>query len=198
MYTIACNDYLRMGPARSQACLLRRYKSTVAHNGEASDSIVPTLKIQSLRHWSSDHGWAARAEVYDAGLEVSKTDAAAEVLGLGLSLAHNRIRTLKRLAGKLEADLESRLWTKDYRGVTKTQYKEIIRLNASLLREFRGVLDDIAKETGGRVKGIEVTGADGGPIELELGSAVRNALVSRLLQGAPPVGQESPAGGTDD
>lgn len=198
MAMIAFNDYVRMGPGRSQAGLRRKYMSMIDDADPSSSSKVPTVSLNTLRNWSSDYGWAARAELYDASFDRSKTDTALEVLGIGLSLAHNRILALKRLASKLESDIESRLWTKDVKSLSKDDYVELLRLNGKLLREYRGVLDDIAKETGGRVRSVELSGANGGPIGIDFGDAARNALVSRLLQDASSLDEEATPGGNDD
>ncbi|MEN6571395.1 MAG: hypothetical protein ABFD24_06105 [Anaerolineaceae bacterium] len=76
----------------------------------------------------------------------------------GLALKAARIKKLKRLAKKLEADLlvNETLW------VTNRFGEE--RFNASEVDQYRGVLDDIAREMGER--SIKVDAPPIGPIEV--------------------------------
>jgi hypothetical protein len=76
------------------------------------------------------------------------------------------------------------------------QYAErvdIERFNAPLISEYRGILDDIARETGGRrsQSAVELTGPGGGPVQTvevtpdRLSKARRDALEfeKQLLEG---------------
>ncbi len=189
---IAFNDYARMGLARSHPGLMRKY---ISMQSEGLESGVPTTSIQVLRNWSSDFGWAARCETYDAAQEVSKDIAAAEVLSKGLSLSHNRVIKLKQLAAILEHELAGKLWTRDVKMIGFGKYSETVemkKLNSPLLTEYRKVLDDIAKEVGGRRKGLEISGPDGGPIDLDFGIAARDKLVGGLISAPPEQGEDGP------
>jgi hypothetical protein len=72
------------------------------------------------------------------------------------------------LAALMEKDIMGGfLWTDDVKGVGSGDVAEVIDyevFNAAEVIQYRGVLDDIAKETGGRAIRNEHTGADGGAI----------------------------------
>jgi hypothetical protein len=76
-----------------------------------------------------------------------------EALAEGLSRKAVRIRRLAQLAEKLEADLldNDRLWVQEPRQVGALVI-EVERFNAAEVKEYRALLDDIAREweSGGR------------------------------------------------
>lgn len=90
-------------------------------------------------------------------------------LNTGLALRENRVAKLQKLAELMEKDiLSGRLWVEDVKSIGNGEnFKEIDfeYFNKAEVDAYRGVLDDIAAETGGRVKKNEVTGAGGGPVE---------------------------------
>lgn len=150
----ACNDWLRLGPGRTIPLLLEKFKNI-------QDYSVPTLSRGTLEQWANKFKWAERAAAYDAPQEEIKNAARDEVFKTGLSLDYERVRSLKRLAADLEAQIYEtdeegnrlRLWVRDVKQIGSgeaAQVVELERFNSSLLSEFRGTLDDIAKETGGR------------------------------------------------
>jgi hypothetical protein len=100
----------------------------------------------------------------EAILQVDENNA----LTTGLALKENRVKDLQRLAELLKKDLFGGfLWTEEVKGVGSGEAAEIIDydvFNASEISAFRGVLDDIAKEMGGRVQKVESTGKDGEPL----------------------------------
>jgi len=178
--TSACNDYLRMGPARSIAGLHRAY---IANDPNYHRS------MNSLYHYSWDFNWARRAEEYDARMEAQKNLVAAETLATGLATATTRIERLKRLAQLLEEEIArpGRLYIEDTKQVGTGRFaKQVktIRFNSALVDQYRGALDDIAKETGGRSK---AAGSDGMPVRIEV-SVKNNEVVSE--EGVPKPKQE--------
>lgn len=72
----------------------------------------------------------------------------------GYALKEVRVQKLSKLAALLEADLFGGfLWTEETKGVGSGDAAEVIDydvFNASEVQQYRGVLDDIAKEVGGR------------------------------------------------
>lgn len=158
---IACNEWLRMGPGRSLSDLLERLTDT--------NRIVPiTGSIGTLKHWSTDYGWMERASAYDATWEARKTAEREAVLGYGLAHDYERVRRLYRLAAMLEAQIYERgiygdlhnLWVPDVKSIGTGEFAErvdIERFNSALLEQYRKVLEDIAKETGGRVAKTDIT-----------------------------------------
>ena len=131
----ACNDYLRMGPGRSLRVLARRYN-------DHEQKLTPTRSMGTLGNWSTRYGWQDRGEQYDAELETLKTAEADAVMQEGLALAHERVRMLKALAEDLEPFV--------ILGITK-KGQEVKAVDPAAVAQLRGTLDDIAKETGGRV-----------------------------------------------
>lgn len=201
---LACNDYLRMGPGRSLRKLCDRYQS--------APGTPPTKRLKSLKDWSANFGWQARAEAYDAAGDAEKTAAASarrkEIMDEGLALDYERVAKLKDLAAMLEDEinyepsltedeeaeivehnaellapgeqydraLQARsrrrpnVWLRDVKGIgsfDNFERVEIVRFNAALISEYRGTLDDLAKETGGRHHTVEMTGKDGKDLNLQ-------------------------------
>lgn len=153
---IACNEWLRMGPGRSLSDLLERLTDT-------NRTSPITGSIGTLKHWSTDYGWMERARAYDATWEARKTAERETVLGYGLAHDYERVRKLYRLAAMLEAQIYERgmygdlhnLWVPDVKSIGTGEFAEkvdIERFNSALLEQYRKVLEDIAKETGGRVQ----------------------------------------------
>jgi hypothetical protein len=155
---LACNDYLRLGPGRSLAKLLSRYQN-------ASEA-PPTKRIKTLAGWSAIFGWQARAAAYDAEVERQKNDYVQQVMKSGLALVHERVNTLKDLTDSLLAELceigeagqvigfkPDALWLPDAKQIGGGEFAErvdIVHFNAPGLDQLRGLLDDLARETGGR------------------------------------------------
>ena len=135
----ACNDYLRMGPGRSLRVLAASYN-------DMPQNATPTRSFDTLGTWSGRYSWQARAEEYDTALEARKTAEAEAVMSEGLALPHERVRMLKEMAGDLQP-LQIRVGIK--RG------EEIKIIDPAVVAQLRGTLDDLAKETGGRVSKIE-------------------------------------------
>lgn len=157
----ACNDYLRMGAGRSLSLLAQKYT-------ENDQKRPPTKAEGTLKDWSTTYGWVERASLYDAELERLRTEAAQRAMQEGLALDWERVGKLKRLAEFLEDQIyevgangvHHNVWLPDVKQVGMDRV-EIERFNGAILDQYRGVLDDLAKETGGRKKIAEMTGKDG-------------------------------------
>lgn len=146
----ACNDYLRMGPGRSLRALASRYN-------EMLQNATPTRSLDTLGTWSGRYAWQSRAEEYDTELEARKNAEAEAVMAEGLALPYERVRMLKEMAADLQP-LQIRVGMK--RG------EKIKIIDPAVVAQLRGTLDDLAKETGGRVKKQEITGKDGGALTI--------------------------------
>jgi len=165
----ACNDWLRLGSGRSLPKLYGKYTNS-------NQNQPPTSSFATLKDWSSRFKWAERASEFDLEWEQRKTEERQAVLDYGLALDYERVNKLKRLSEFLEGQLFERgedgeyhnVWLPDVKQIGSGAYAErvdIERFNSSLVSEYRNVLDDIAKEVGGRVKKQELTGKGGGPIK---------------------------------
>jgi len=161
-----------MGPGRSLRALWRRYN-------EAQQNTTPTESWNTLANWSSRYQWAERAESYDLQLEQQKNERRDEIMGSGLALTHERVEKLKWLAQFLEGQIQEQgedgvyhnVWLPDVKQIGSGEYAErvdIERFNAALISEYRSTLDDLAKETGGRIHKQEVSGPDGGGFVIHL------------------------------
>jgi hypothetical protein len=88
-------------------------------------------------------------------------------LTTGLALKENRVIKLQQLAALMEHDLLGGfLWTEEVKGVGSGPAAEVVdydQFNGAEVQQYRGVLEDIAAETGGRVKNVDVN-RDGTPI----------------------------------
>ena len=85
-----------------------------------------------------------------------------KALNTGLARKGIRVAKLQRLAQLLEDDLfRKRLtWVEDRKGVgsgTVAEVYDFLRFNKAEVDAYRDVLDDIAKETGGRVLNISLS-----------------------------------------
>lgn len=154
----ACNDWLRLGAGRTTVALFEKYK-------ESEEKSTPTRSIGTLNNWSARYGWANRAELYDAEVEAERDAVArayaSEITEEGLALIHERVKTLKALAGRLLEDMEEvdKVWLKDVKQIGSGDMAErvdLIRFNAPLFQQLRGVLEDIAKEMGHRAQKFDV------------------------------------------
>lgn len=91
-----------------------------------------------------------------------------DALKTGLALKAERVKKLAQLAGLMEKDLFGGvLWTDDVKMIGSGAYQERVEFeefNAAEVQQYRGVLDDIAKEVGERAQKTELTGKDGAPL----------------------------------
>lgn len=157
----ACNDWLRLGTGRTMPRLLERYR-------DLPQNTAPTTSLDTLQSWSKRFDWQVRAAEFDAGWEQLKNAEREAVLSYGLSLDYERIRKLYRLAEFLESQLYARaedgtypnVWLPDVKSIGSGENAErvdIERFNNGLVEQYRKVLEDIAKETGGRVQRQDMT-----------------------------------------
>lgn len=172
---IACNDYLRLESGRTLPKLLKKYSKS------RRKSEPPTDSYDTLQKWSSAYGWQERASRYDAELEQERNERRRKEFEAGLALDFERVNKLKRLSLFLERQIYEKdesgrtimvdgkpvtiepitpypnLWLRDVKAVDKEKV-EIVRFNAAILEQYRGALDDLAKETGGRKQKQEMSG----------------------------------------
>jgi hypothetical protein len=169
---IACNDYLRMGPGRSFSALAQKYN-------DLKKSQTPTQSLTTLFTWSSRFEWQQRATAFDAAWEAIKNEERRRVMEFGIALDFERVRKLMRLAEFLESQLYEQgeggefhnVWLPDVKSVGSGEFAErvdIERFNGDIISQYRAVLDDIAKEVGGRIKKQEVSGKDGGALIVQV------------------------------
>src|SRR5258707_2612204 len=150
-------DYVALGPGRSLDQLAERYQTATGS--------APTRRIGTLKRWSGVFDWQDRLQAIANEQVAAATTAEAarirEIMATGFAQPHERVAVLKELADTLLQDLRdpSKRWLRDVKGIGQgdnwTQV-DIERFNSAELEQLRGLLDDIAKETGGRPKTIRV------------------------------------------
>ncbi len=144
-------DYLAMGPERSLSSLAERYW-TARTQGVS----VPTVRLMTLADWSRHFDWQARLkQIADDEAKAAEEREAAyrrEVMESGYAVAHERVVALKRLAVQLLDELEKqgKLWVLETRSLGKNGTVDLEKFNAAEVEQFRGLLDDIAREKGER------------------------------------------------
>lgn len=104
-------------------------------------------------------------------LEAIKRAGELTALTEGLAKAEVRVQRLQQLATLMERDLLGGfLWTEQVKSIGSGDAQQIVEyeeFNGSEVAAYRGVLDDIAREVGGRVVKSEITGADGKALLVE-------------------------------
>jgi hypothetical protein len=150
-------DYLALGEGRSLEKLLAKYQS--------DPKAAPTGHLTRLKLWSRQYGWQARLQALAdaAAAEAAATiqRRRAEAIQTGLALDYERVLVLKGLATTLLTELTEggRRWLPDAKWIGGADYGEkveIERFNAQEVEQLRGLLDDLAKETGGRAKTVKI------------------------------------------
>lgn len=150
-------DYLAMGPGRSLEQLAEMYRS--------STRSTPTRNLRTLKCWSGMFDWQDRLQaITNAQIaEVTAAEAARvrEIMGSGFAVPHERVTVLKEIADALLTDLRDpeKRWLRDVKGIGMGENwteVNVLRFNSAELEQLRGLLDDIAKETGGRPKTIRL------------------------------------------
>ncbi len=165
-------DFVAMGPERSIRTLHAQYTERGQSGGEAG---APTRRRSTLDTWAARFGWQVRLQVIADGEAAVATAAQATyirgILEANFGLAHERVKALNELADVLLDELRdpSKRWVTEPKwigSVENGRMVELERFNHQEFEQFRGLLDDIAKEVGGRVRKAEVTGHASGPIEI--------------------------------
>lgn len=85
-----------------------------------------------------------------------------DALTTGLALKSERVKRLQQLAVLLEHDLFGGfLWTDQVKALGSGEFMQVVdyeEFNTAEVQQYRGVLDDIAKEVGHRKQGVEHSG----------------------------------------
>lgn len=156
----ACNDYLRLGSGRSIEKLHRNYT-------ESTSDESPSKSLRWLAEWSRKYDWVQRASAYDAEIDASKTAEVQRLRTEGLAADYERLRELDSIYQALKGEFNGGLgiWFTDIKMSAKGDTVDVPVFNKPLIDSMRGVLDDIAKEVGGRKIIQEHSGPGGKPQE---------------------------------
>ena len=124
-----------------------------------------TLKIRSSEfippfEMSDQHIYSLRRANGKILTEIRKEN---DLLAItkGLALRSNRIDKLTKLADDMEKDLFElkKTWLEDKKMLGEEEYT-FYKYNQSQVDQYRKVLDDVAKEVGGRVQRTDITTGD--------------------------------------
>lgn len=95
-------------------------------------------------------------------IPLAQVQAAGELSAIneGYNTAASRVEKLARLAAVLEQDLleNGKLWVTRKRGIGPASQYEVVEdeeFNGAEVAQYRGTLDDIARETGGRIQKVQ-------------------------------------------
>lgn len=141
------NDFRLLGPNRTLRKLYRNKREQRGMPDIPQNYGAPS----NWAHYYRDWRWKERAEAWDEVVREKQEDDTVDVLGSGLALAHNRIVKLVELADRIEGIL----------------LDPKAKISPYLVEQYRGILDDIAKEKGERSKEVRLTGTKGGPVVIE-------------------------------
>jgi len=97
-------------------------------------------------------------------IDALRQSAEHNALNTGLAKASVRVGKLSQIASRIEEDLfdKDKFWLLQIKGVGSGELAEIVEyydFNRGEIETYRGVLDDIAKETGGRIQRNDITSA---------------------------------------
>lgn len=157
--------YLRLGPEdrslHAAYVVSLKGKGRKRSKAELTRASVP----QSWRNAFAKYEWAARVKAHDEKVHAEETAAYEKrrkaILETGYALHFERVAALKAIAEKLNAEIfdNTKRWLRDVKGVgSGDQFErvDIERFNAPLIEQFRGTLDDIAKELGERKQNVKL------------------------------------------
>lgn len=131
----AFEDYYFMGPGRS---IRKLHQTYIKYASEKP----PTIHLRTLLEWSTVHGWQERVKQRDQEIADAKQQEIIETATkTGYAIYQNRIHALGELAAKIFELIIIPEFATTRRGIVP-----------ALIREFRGLLADIAAELGEREK----------------------------------------------
>jgi hypothetical protein len=127
----AFEDYYNMGPARSLRLLHKEYR-------QQTENKPPTKRFETIAQWSTVHGWQDRVAKRDKEIaDNTLAELKSQATETGYAIFQKRIIDLGKLAEMT------------FKGLVSTE-KPYNYLPA--IKEFRGLLSDIAAEMGERRK----------------------------------------------
>lgn len=173
--------YRDMGPQRTKLGAVHLAEAKAVEEGRKKQSKrVPGAWNAAIARWK----WEERATAYDAEqqrrLEQKLAEDRDNALNTGLGQMHERVKAIKEMealvrgeiiasslaATLLQESLEGEEGDDDAerereRGTSnekRRKRRKMLGISATLLEQWRGLLDDIAKEKGERIKKTELSG----------------------------------------
>ena len=124
----------------------------------------------------------------DSDIKAIRSVSENKALVEGFARKEHRVYKLSILASLLEKDLFGGfIWTDQVKGIGSGDIAEVVdyeEFNGAEIIQYRGLLDDIAKEMGGRVQKSEITGNDGEELKVTI-EYVNNPLTTAILSSRP-------------
>ena len=157
-----------MGLRKAQKELVLQGIAEGLNSGEINERAKEFNPPFSVTRQKVDYYRKTRKIDIEAILAVDEKNA----LTSGLAIKENRVAALQRLAQLMAKDLFGGfLWTEETKGVGSGPAAEIIdydEFNAAEVAQYRGVLDDIAKEMGARATVAKLQGDDNKPLVIKV------------------------------
>lgn len=163
-------DYLQLGPARSIRQLVEMYRDPDIYNQEPGNpDSPPTRQAKRIQLWSAAFNWQSRVnKVRDDQINKmleEQNKHLAESLQFKYASVANRIDVLNEMAELLvDHARATNLQTKIIKQVgsgKNVKMVEEVQTDALTITAIRGLLSDLAAETGARVKTMKVRTPDG-------------------------------------
>ena len=130
----------------------------VAEGLRYGDIVAKTTKFDEPFTLTQQHLYSYR-KAQEINLEELRKEREFHALREGLAVKANRVKMLEELAMMFYVDLKDKemVWLNDKKSIGTDEPYDFIKFNGSEIEQLRGVLDDIAKETGGRTIKTDIT-----------------------------------------
>jgi hypothetical protein len=121
--------------------------------------------MQTLKKWSAAYDWVARSgQVTDDQADMilrEERKALAKVMQMKYATASGRIEVLNELAELIVDHIRDQGITTTVFKVAKSKVAEEVRVDSIAIGALRGLLEDLARETGGRPRNVKHRLPDG-------------------------------------
>lgn len=160
-------DYVGLGPNRTLKMLLEQYRNPELYTQDnyRDKNAPPTRQLATLKNWSSAYNWVERSgTVTDKQAEIilhEQEIALAEAMKHTYASVAKRIEALNDIAEQLVEHIQDQGVTRVVLKVAKGRIAEEVQVDVLAINALRGILEDLARETGGRAKNIRHRLPDG-------------------------------------
>lgn len=165
-------DFLALGPSRTLAMLLARYRDPALYSQTPrTENYPPTRQMKKLQIWSAAFKWHDRINhVHDSQIEAIVREEERQLLDAmqdKYATRADRVQALSKIAVLLMTRVENKgietVVIKQVGSGKNTEMVEEKQVDVNLISSIRGVLADLASETGGRAKRV-ISDNRGGPL----------------------------------
>ncbi len=165
-------DFLALGPSRTLKMLLDRYRDPALYSQTPrTENYPPTRQMKKLQIWSVAFKWHERINhVHESQIETIVREEERQLLDTmkeKYASRADRVQALSKIAVLLMTRVENEgietVIVKQVGAGKNTQMVEERQVDVNLISSLRGVLGDLAAETGGRAKRV-IAENQGGPL----------------------------------